>query len=92
MQYCCSKKLKRAIFMSKLIKCMYMCLYICVLLFFLTVNSFNIFKYFLKKISDAYVYIIFYDHIKHDCDKQKRFLLHSAINKRRCMWNKTNIF
>lgn len=63
MQYCCSKKLKRAIFMSKLIKYMYLCLYICVLLLFLTVNSFNIFKYFFLKISDAYVYIIFYEHI-----------------------------
>lgn len=49
MQYCCSKKLKRAIFMSKLIKYMYLCLYICVLLLFLTVNSFNIFKYFFFK-------------------------------------------
>lgn len=81
MQYCCSKKLKRAIFMSKLIKCMYMCLYICVLLFFLTVNSFNIFKYFLKKISDAYVYIIFYDHIKMTVINKKDFYCTALLIK-----------
>lgn len=63
MQYCCSKKLKRAIFMSKLIKYMYVhvLIYLCPVIF-LTVNSFNIFKYFFL-ISDAYVYIIFYEHI-----------------------------
>lgn len=92
MQYCCSKKLKRAIFMSKLIKYMYLCLYICVLLFFLTVNSFNIFKYFFLNIRCICLYYFLWTYKTWLWFKQKWFLLHIAINKRRCMRNKTNIF
>lgn len=45
--------------MLKLIKYMYLCLYICVLLFFLMVNLFNIFKYFFFKYL-MYMFILFF--------------------------------